>query len=30
VLRASSIGPQQRTLEDIVLSVTGAGSDQIS
>jgi ABC-2 type transport system ATP-binding protein len=30
VLRVSSIGPQQRTLEDIVLSVTGAGSDQIS
>ena len=29
-LRISSIGPQQRTLEDIVLSVTGAGSDQIS
>jgi ABC-2 type transport system ATP-binding protein len=29
-LRVSSIGPQQRTLEDIVLSVTGAGSDQIS
>jgi ABC-2 type transport system ATP-binding protein len=29
-LRVSSIGPQQRTLEEIVLSVTGAGSDQIS
>src|SRR6478752_7415386 len=29
-LRVSSIGAQQRTLEDIVLSVTGAGSDQIS
>ena len=29
-LRVSSIGPQQCTLEDIVLSVTGAGSDQIS
>jgi len=29
-LRVRSIGPQQRTLEDIVLSVTGAGSDQIS
>jgi ABC-2 type transport system ATP-binding protein len=29
-LRVSSIGPQQRTLEDVVLSVTGAGSDQIS
>jgi len=29
-LRVSSIGPQQRTLEDIVLSVTGTGSDQIS
>ena len=29
-LRVSSIGPHQRTLEDIVLSVTGAGSDQIS
>jgi ABC-type multidrug transport system ATPase subunit len=29
-LRVSSISPQQRTLEDIVLSVTGAGSDQIS
>jgi ABC-2 type transport system ATP-binding protein len=28
-LRVSSIGPQQRTLEEIVLSVTGAGSDQI-
>ena len=29
-LRVSSIGPQQRTLEDIVLSVTGAGSDQMA
>ena len=29
-LRVSSIGPQQRTLEEIVLAVTGAGSDQIS
>jgi len=29
-LRVSSIGPQQRTLEEIVLSVTGAGSDQVS
>jgi ABC-2 type transport system ATP-binding protein len=29
-LRVSSIGPQQRTLEEIVLSVTGTGSDQIS
>ena len=29
-LRVSSIGAQQRTLEDIVLSVTSAGSDQIS
>ena len=29
-LRVSSIGPHQRTLEDIVLSVTGAGSDQVS
>ena len=25
-----SIGPQQRTLEEIVLSVTGTGSDQVS
>ena len=29
-LRVSSIGPQQRTLEEIVLSVTGSGSDQVS
>ena len=29
-LRVSSIGPQQRTLEEIVLAVTGAGSDQVS
>jgi ABC-type multidrug transport system ATPase subunit len=29
-LRVSAIGPHQRTLEEIVLSVTGAGSDQIS
>jgi len=29
-LRVRSIGAQQRTLEDIVLSVTGTGSDQIS
>ena len=29
-LRVSSIGPQQRTLEEIVLAVTGTGSDQIS
>jgi len=29
-LRVSSIGPQQRTLEEIVLSVTGTGSDQVS
>ncbi|HYZ57341.1 MAG TPA: ABC transporter ATP-binding protein [Streptosporangiaceae bacterium] len=28
-LRVSSIGPQNRTLEDIVLEVTGAGSDQV-
>jgi ABC-2 type transport system ATP-binding protein len=28
-LRVSAIGPHQRTLEEIVLSVTGAGSDQI-
>ena len=28
-LRVSSIGPQQRTLEEIVLSVTGTGSDHI-
>ena len=28
-LRVSSIGPQQRTLEDIVLAVTGTGSDHI-
>ena len=28
-LRVSSIGPQQRTLEDIVLSVTGTGSDHV-
>ena len=28
-LRVSAIGPHQRTLEDIVLSVTGAGSDHI-
>jgi hypothetical protein len=25
----SSIGPQQRTLEEIVLAVTGTGSDHI-
>jgi ABC-type multidrug transport system ATPase subunit len=29
-LRVSAIGPHQRTLEEIVLSVTGAGSDQLS
>jgi ABC-2 type transport system ATP-binding protein len=29
-LRVSSIGPRQRTLEEIVLSVTGTGSDQVS
>jgi ABC-2 type transport system ATP-binding protein len=29
-LRVSAIAPHQRTLEEIVLSVTGAGSDQIS
>jgi ABC-type multidrug transport system ATPase subunit len=29
-LRVSAIGPHQRTLEEIVLSVTGTGSDQIS
>ncbi len=29
-LRVSSIGPQQRTLEEIVLAVTGSGSDQVS
>jgi ABC-2 type transport system ATP-binding protein len=29
-LRVSAIGPHQRTLEEIVLSVTGAGTDQIS
>jgi ABC-2 type transport system ATP-binding protein len=28
-LRVSSIGPQSRTLEDIVLEVTGTGSDQV-
>jgi ABC-2 type transport system ATP-binding protein len=28
-LRVSAIGPHQRTLEEIVLSVTGTGSDQI-
>jgi ABC-2 type transport system ATP-binding protein len=28
-LRVSAIGPQQRTLEEIVLSVTGTGSDHI-
>ena len=28
-LRVSSIAPQQRTLEEIVLSVTGTGSDQV-
>ena len=28
-LRVSAIGAQQRTLEEIVLSVTGAGSDQL-
>ena len=28
-LRVSLISPQQRTLEDIVLAVTGTGSDQI-
>ena len=29
-LRVSAIGPHQRTLEEIVLSVTGAGSDHIA
>jgi ABC-2 type transport system ATP-binding protein len=29
-LRVRAIGPHQRTLEEIVLSVTGTGSDQIS
>ena len=29
-LRVSSIGVQQRTLEEIVLSVTGTGSDHIA
>jgi ABC-type multidrug transport system ATPase subunit len=29
-LRVSAIAPHQRTLEEIVLSVTGTGSDQIS
>ncbi len=29
-LRVSAIGPHQRTLEDIVLSVTGAGSNYIA
>jgi ABC-type multidrug transport system ATPase subunit len=29
-LRVSAIGPHQRTLEEIVLSVTGTGSDQVS
>jgi ABC-type multidrug transport system ATPase subunit len=28
-LRVSSIGPQSRTLEDVVLEVTGTGSDQV-
>ena len=28
-LRVSAIGPHQRTLEEIVLAVTGTGSDQI-
>jgi len=28
-LRVSAIGPQQRTLEEIVLSVTGTGSDHV-
>jgi len=28
-LRVSAIGPQQRTLEEIVLAVTGTGSDHI-
>jgi len=28
-LRVSSIGPHRRTLEDIVLEVTGAGADQV-
>jgi ABC-type multidrug transport system ATPase subunit len=28
-LRVSAIGPHQRTLEEIVLSVTGTGSDHI-
>jgi ABC-type multidrug transport system ATPase subunit len=28
-LRVSAIGPHRRTLEEIVLSVTGAGSDQV-
>ena len=29
-VRVSAIGPHQRTLEDIVLSVTGTGSDHIA
>ena len=29
-VRVSSIGPQVRTLEDVVLEVTGAGSDQVA
>jgi ABC-2 type transport system ATP-binding protein len=28
-LRISAIGPHQRTLEEIVLSVTGTGSDHV-
>jgi hypothetical protein len=28
-LRVSAIGPEQRTLEEIVLAVTGTGSDHI-
>jgi ABC-2 type transport system ATP-binding protein len=28
-LRVSAIGPHQRTLEEIVLSVTGEGSDHV-
>jgi hypothetical protein len=27
--RVASIGPQHRTLEDVVLEVTGAGNDQV-
>ncbi len=29
-VRVSSIGPQVRTLEEVVLQVTGAGSDQVA